>query len=60
MNIDVRRDNWGSIDIVFYKQRAAQIRREAILELANTIRKRVLASITARPRRRRAPVLTEW
>jgi hypothetical protein len=35
MNVDVQRDNCGSIDIGFYKQRAAQLRREAILELAN-------------------------
>ena len=56
MNIDVRRDRCGSIDIGFYKQQAAQLRRQAILELANSIRKRVLARalapIPARSRRR--------
>jgi hypothetical protein len=60
MNVDVQRDNCGSIDIGFYKQRAAQLRREAILELANTISRLVLAPIPAWFCRRRAGMLNEW
>jgi SAM-dependent methyltransferase len=38
IDIDVRRDDCGSIDIAFYKRRAQCLRRQAILELTRSIR----------------------
>jgi len=43
IQIDLRRDRGGSIDIPFYRERAARLRREAILDLVATISELVLA-----------------
>ena len=60
MNIDLRRDNCCSTDIGFYTQRAAQLRREAILEFAHTVRELVLAPIPAWFRWRVRVTLDAW
>lgn len=43
INTSARRDDCGSIDISFYKKRAERLRREAILDMAHTIRELILA-----------------
>jgi hypothetical protein len=47
-DIDVRRDERGSIDIAFYKRRGERLRRQAILELTGSIRERLFGWLRRR------------
>jgi hypothetical protein len=40
---DVRRDEYGAIDVTFYKIRGQRLRQEAMVQLARSIRKFSLA-----------------
>jgi len=47
-DIDVRRDERGFIDIAFYKRRAECLRRQAILELTDSMRERLFGWLRRR------------